>query len=218
MEQAVHGVSIATQTERLASYAQALDFGACETVVDAGESGANMRRPGIGKLLERIRRGEIARVVCVKLDRISRSAADLDQLVRLCVKHDVALVSLSEHVDTSTAAGRMFISLVGVFAQFERERIGERTSEALQHLRRSRKAYAPTPYGWKRVGDSLVREDREQRALKRMRAMRNGGVSLSAIARDLNARNIPPRRASAWDHSAVRSVLTSRMASEAVAA
>jgi site-specific DNA recombinase len=218
MEQAVHGVSIATQTERLASYAQALDFGACETVVDAGESGANMRRPGIGKLLERIRRGEIARVVCIKLDRISRSAADLDQLVRLCVKHDVALVSLSEHVDTSTAAGRMFISLVGVFAQFERERIGERTSEALQHLRRNRKAYGPTAFGWRRVGDMLKPDAREQRIVARMRALLDGGASLRSIAQDLNERGVRPPRGKSWGHSNVRAVLRSRIACEAVAA
>lgn len=65
-----------------------------------------------------------------------RSIRDLCQLVELCVEHDVALVSAGETLDTSTAAGRMVVHMLGVVAQWEREAIGERTREALAAKKR----------------------------------------------------------------------------------
>ena len=82
-------------------------------------------------LLERVRNGEIERIVVAKLDRLTRGIRDLCNLVELCVEYDVALVSASESLDTSSAAGRMVVHMLGVFAQWEREAIAERTREAL---------------------------------------------------------------------------------------
>jgi site-specific DNA recombinase len=74
-------------------------------------------------------------------------------------------VSASESIDTGTAAGRMIVNMFGVVAQWEREAIAERTSDALTHKRRQRQAYAPTPFGYRRDGDRLIEQPRQQAAL-----------------------------------------------------
>lgn len=107
-------------------------------------------------MLDQMKRGLVARIVVSKLDRLTRSVRDLAELTDLCAKHDVALVSVGETLDTSTAAGRMVVNMLGVVAAWEREAIGERTASALAHKRRRRIAYGPTPFGFRRQGKSLM--------------------------------------------------------------
>jgi site-specific DNA recombinase len=135
-EQAEQGLSLDAQTARIAAYCAAMEFPVSEVIRDAGASAKTLQRPGMSALLERIRNGEIERIVVAKLDRLTRSVRDLCNLVELCVEHDVALVSASESLDTSSAAGRMVVHMLGVVAQWEREAIGERTREALAAKKR----------------------------------------------------------------------------------
>ncbi|MGA8097517.1 MAG: recombinase family protein, partial [Candidatus Cybelea sp.] len=65
--------------------------------------------------------GRIARVVVLKLDRLTRSMRDLAELLELFTKADAGLVSVSENLETSSACGRMFVNLLGVMAQWQRE-------------------------------------------------------------------------------------------------
>jgi DNA invertase Pin-like site-specific DNA recombinase len=161
-DQSAEGVSLAAQEARIAAYCAAMGWAVSETIRDAGESAKSLKRPGIATTLDAIRRGVVGRIVVAKLDRLTRSVRDLADLIDLCAKHDVALVSVGETLDTSTAAGRMVVNMLGVVAAWEREAIGERTATALAHKRRHRTAYGPTPFGFVRVGDALVPEPQEQ--------------------------------------------------------
>ncbi|MGB6950913.1 MAG: recombinase family protein, partial [Candidatus Cybelea sp.] len=111
-DQAREGVSLDAQEARIGAYALAMGFSVSETVRDAGESAKSLNRPGIASLLERVRAGGIERIVVAKLDRLTRSVRDLGELIDLCAKHGVALVSIGETLDTSTAAGRMVVNML----------------------------------------------------------------------------------------------------------
>ena len=80
-------------------------------------------------MLDAVNRGLVERIVVAKLDRLTRSVRDLDELINLFAKHAVALVSIGETLDTSTATGRMMVNLLGMISQWEREAIGERTAD-----------------------------------------------------------------------------------------
>ncbi len=69
------------------------------------------------ELLASMQRGEISALYVAKLDRLCRNLSDLLAVVHLCEKHDVALVSASEQIDTGTPAGRMMLSMLGAFAE-----------------------------------------------------------------------------------------------------
>ncbi len=84
-----------------------------------------MRRPALDQLLYKLRPGDA--VVVYKLDRIARSMKDLLLILERIEAAGASFVSLTETIDTATPAGRMMIHILGAFAEFERELIGERT-------------------------------------------------------------------------------------------
>jgi len=216
-DQAREGVSLSAQEARIASYCAAMGWAVSETVRDAGESAKSLKRPGIATVLGFVRGGLVGRIVVAKLDRLTRSVRDLADLIDLCAKHDVALVSVGETLDTSTAAGRMVVNMLGVVAAWEREAIGERTSTALAHKRQQRTAYGPTPFGYVRVGDALVPEPNEQDALNEAARMDRLGASFREIAAYLTERGAKPHRGQRWYASSVRATLRSKMATEPAA-
>ena len=125
-------------------------------------------------------------------------------------------MSVSESIDTGSAAGRMITNLLGVLAQFERQQIGERTAFALAHKRSRRDAYGRVPFGWRRNGDTLEADDAEQQALRQIRLMEAEGQSYRKIAGWLTAHGFKPKQgASVWHPASVRSILLSKMNLEA---
>lgn len=213
-EQATRGVSLAAQEARIDAYAAAMGWTLSEVVCDAGESAKSLRRPGIAKILEAVRRSEVERVVVLKLDRCTRSVRDLADVLDLFAKHDVALVSVSEHLDTGSASGRLVLNVMATVAQWEREAIAERTATALSHKRRERTVYGPTPFGYVREGVTLVEDDREQAALREAVRLDRQGASFREIAAVLTARGVTPKRSKTWHAASVRAMLRSRIVSE----
>jgi site-specific DNA recombinase len=217
-DQATEGVSLNAQEARIGAYCAAMGFDVSEVIRDAGESAKSLQRPGMATVLAGIRDGSIERVVVLKLDRLTRSMRDLANLLELFPKANAALVSVTENLDTASACGRMFVNLLGLMAQWERERIGENTATALSHKRQRRTAYGVTPFGFKRVEDALIPEPREQAALDEAARMDRAGASFREIAARLTEIGVMPHRGKAWHASSVRAMLRSRIAMETPAA
>ncbi len=116
---------------------------------DKGYSGKNTDRPQFQAMLQAIRKGEIKRVICYKLDRCSRSILDFSNLIEELQQHNVEFVSCTEKFDTSTPIGRAMLSICIVFAQLERETIQQRISDSY-HARNKRGFYmgGPVPFGF----------------------------------------------------------------------
>ena len=126
-EQAQEGFSIRAQEQKLKEFANVKDWSIYNIYIDEGISGKNItERPAITRLIEDIKAGHIKNVLVFKLDRLTRSVADLVYLIDLFKAHQCDFNSLMESIDTGTASGRMFIKIIGIFAEFERENISER--------------------------------------------------------------------------------------------
>ncbi|HEV3092339.1 MAG TPA: recombinase family protein [Candidatus Cybelea sp.] len=211
-EQGTEGVSLKAQCARIAAYCNAMDWLPREIITDAGQSAKTLRRPGMAKVLADVRRGSISRVVIFRLDRITRSTRDLADLIELFWSFNTSLVSVSESLDTETAAGRLVVNMLGVVAQWEREAIAERTAEALAHKRRNGLVYGRTPFGFRRIDDRLVRDEVQQHALRKARAMRSAGDSLRRIAAELEAMQVTSNNGAArWHPQTVKAILNSQM-------
>ena len=89
-------------------------------------SGARDDRPGLAALLDYVRPGDT--VVVWKLDRLGRNMIHILQTVKELTDHGITLVSTTDGIDSSTAAGRMMIGVLGSLAEYERELIKERTA------------------------------------------------------------------------------------------
>src|SRR6266702_1160252 len=98
---------------------------------DGGLSGASLDRPALQKLLADVRAGKITIVVVYKVDRLTRSLADVGKLVELFDQHQVSFVSVTQSFNTTSSMGRLTLNVLLSFAQFEREVIGERVRDKI---------------------------------------------------------------------------------------
>jgi DNA invertase Pin-like site-specific DNA recombinase len=213
-EQATSGVSLEAQESRIRAYAVAIGREFDEVIVDAGVSAKTLVRPGMSRVLAGVRDGSIGTVIALKLDRLTRSTRDLGDLLEIFKRSGAALVSISESLDTETAAGRMVVNMLGVVAQWEREAIAERTAIALGHKREQRTVYGSTPFGYRREGERLVADDAQHAALRTIREMLAAGASLRQVAARLTDDGVPPPRGRAWYGSSVRAIANSRIYTE----
>lgn len=106
---------------------------------DGGYTGGHLERPGMQALLADIEAGKIDCVVVYKVDRLSRSLLDFARLIGLFERHEVSLVSVTQHFNTSDPVGRLTLHILLSFAQFERELIAERTRDKMRAARRKGK-------------------------------------------------------------------------------
>ncbi len=180
-----------------------------DLIQDAGESAKTLKRSGMERLLSLVDSGSVTVVIIAKLDRLTRSVRDLGHLLERFQKHGVSLVSVAESLDTGTAAGRLVLNIMTSVSQWEREAIGERTRDALQHKRANRERVGTIPYGYRLGADGVHLEplQSEQRVLTRVREMRTAGNTLREIADALNGEKTPTRRGSPWRREYVHGIL-----------
>jgi DNA invertase Pin-like site-specific DNA recombinase len=113
--------------------ARALAEAGCKRVFEEKASGGRWERPELHRMLDQLRDGDT--VVVWKLDRLSRSLKDVLHLMDRIASAGAGFRSLTEAIDTTTAAGRMMMQMVGSFAEFERAMIRERTTAGLAQAR-----------------------------------------------------------------------------------
>jgi DNA invertase Pin-like site-specific DNA recombinase len=121
------------QDQDTATQVQALKKAGAERIFQEHASGGRWDRPELHKLLDQLRAGDV--LVVWKLDRLSRSLKDLLHLLDELNTKGAGFMSITEHIDTTTPAGRMMLQMVGAFAEFEREMIRERTRAGLETAR-----------------------------------------------------------------------------------
>ena len=203
--QAETGISLEAQEAKLRALASLNDYVLADLICDEGESGRSLRRPGAQAVLRMVRRGEVDAVLVARLDRLTRSVRDLVDLIELCNRKGVALVSAQESLNTGTAAGRMVVHMLGVVAQWQREDISERTTQALAHIRAQGRRAGTVPYGYVADEDGRLTEDpAEQDDLAELRRLRATGLSLRATAAELTAQGRRNRNGGPWHATSVR--------------
>lgn len=179
---------------------------------DEGLSGklAPERRPGLAACLAALRAKQADGLIVAKLDRMSRSIIDVVQTVAEFDRKGWALISVAENIDTKSAMGRMFVHMLAVLGQLERELISERTRDALAQLAREgkrRSRYAPLGFAFDQDGRTVPAPN-EQPALATIAAIRAKGHGPRTIARTLNEAGIRnPRSGGLWHPSTVAGVL-----------
>lgn len=112
----------------------ALKEAGCQKFFEETASGGRWDRPQLHKLLDHLRPGD--KLVVWKLDRLSRSLKDLLVILERVEKAEAGFRSLTENVDTTTSSGRAMMQMLGVFAEFERAMIKERTDAGLKEARK----------------------------------------------------------------------------------
>lgn len=154
---------------------------------EEGVSAKNTDRPALQRLLADVRAGRIRAVIVTKLDRISRSLADLLDLMRFFEEHGVEFVSLRDNIDTSGPVGRFMLHILGAIAELERAITAERVTEDMKlRARRGKWNGGLPPYGRALVDGKLVVVPDEAATLHRMRLLLKEKRSWRGVAIALN--------------------------------
>jgi DNA invertase Pin-like site-specific DNA recombinase len=212
-QQANDGVSLQAQREKVEGFARLYDYELVAVIEDAGASAKTLDRDGLQDALGRLESGEASALIVAKLDRLTRSVADLATLIEGHFSR-FALVSVGEQIDTSTAAGRLVLNVLMSVAQWEREAISERTKTALQHKKRAGERVGSIPYGYCLGADSVTLETdaEEQEIISAVQELHSAGLSLCKIAAQLTANGYKSRGGGAFHHQTVKNILTAQKA------
>lgn len=197
-EQATHGVSLDAQIASCRAYCLMARLDVVDVLTEGGVSAsiALKERPEGARLLQALQRKRAAHVVAYKLDRLFRDAADALNQTRDWDKAGIAmhLVDVGgQTINTSTAMGRMFLTMMAGFAELERNLISERTTFALQRKKDQGQVVGKVPYGWRRNGDRLEPVEEEQAVRRQVLELHANGYAPHTMAKMLDALGVVSR-------------------------
>lgn len=125
---------VSTDDQKLEAQLDALEAAGAERTYSDKITGSAKTRPQLDLMIDQLRDGDV--VVVTKYDRLARSLRDLLDIVEAVAARGAGFRSLAEDIDTTTPAGRLVFHVFASIAQFERERISERTKEGLAAARK----------------------------------------------------------------------------------
>ncbi len=174
---------VSTTDQKLDRQLDNLKAAGYEKIYTEKMTGTKASRPALDEMMRSLRSGDV--LIVDSFSRLSRSTKDLLELIDTLQQQDVQLISLKENLDTTTATGKMMLTMLSALSQFERDLIAERTSEGLKA------AKARGHVG----GRPKVNEEKVKHAMKLIDkdvsisdAAKATGVSTSTISRRIAAR------------------------------
>lgn len=154
-DQVREGFSLSEQEERLRKLCDYKEYDIIDVYIDEGISAKDTNRPHFQRMLNDVKNGRINRIVAYKLDRVTRSIKDLEELVQFLETYNCSLECAVEEINTSNANGRFFVRMLTVLSQLEIERCSERTIVGLDGALKAK--HTPIcPYGFKKENKCLV--------------------------------------------------------------
>jgi len=196
-EQSREGISMDMQASKIRTYTTLNDLNLVGIIDDSGLSAKSIKgRPGVQRVLDLVKARKIDAVVVYKLDRLARNTVECLEMAKIMDKSGVALHSITEKLDTQSALGRFFFTLVASLAEMERGIISERTAAALAQKRaRCEKTGGSCPYGYTVDGEGrLLPNLEEQKAIHRIRELRRKGFAYQRIVEQLTSEGIYTRK------------------------
>ncbi len=184
--QATDGVSLDAQRAKIEAWAMLNDYDLKAVHVDAGISGKKTKnRPGLQAALNDCAKGDA--LVVYSLSRLSRSIRDTMDISDYLSKTGADLVSLSEKIDTTSAAGKMVFRMLSVMAQFESDQISERVKFGMGYKKSQGGSMGNAEFGFcVNEAGKLVEHESEQLIITTIKEYREAGMSLRTIVSRLD--------------------------------
>lgn len=201
-----HSASIETQLEICRKHAAHAGFKIVGEYADRELSGATMDRPGLQEAMAAVckHRGVL---VFYSLSRLARSVKDALAITEKLQKCGAEICSVTEKIDTTSPQGKLFFCMMAAFAQFEREVIAQRTSDAmLRHQAAGWRMGRHAPYGYRLSGDRLAPDAEEQKVVRKIVELANEGLSPQRISTKL-AQAGTPARGKQWHKATIAKIL-----------
>ena len=191
-DQAREGFSLGEQKEKLLQLCKFKEYDVFKIYEDAGISAKDIKnRPAFQEMLADMKKGKINYIVAYKLDRVTRSVRDLEELISVLEKHNTYLVCDRDDVNTSTANGRFFVRMLTVLSQLEIEIVSERTKFGLNGAIKSGHLPGKIPLGYKKdLNKKTVIDETTKDIVIRIFNMYLEGKSYQQISNILNKEKV----------------------------
>ena len=210
-DQAREGFSLGEQKEKLLQLCAFKEYEVFKVYEDAGISAKDIQhRPAFQEMLQDMRDGKINYIVAYKLDRVTRSVRDLEELILELEKYNCYLVCDRDDVNTSTANGRFFVRMLTVLSQLEIEIVSERTKFGLNGAIKSGHIPGQRPFGYKSADDKRMVIDNATRPyVEKIFDMYLEGKSFQQIANYFKENNIYPKKK--WKDTTIQKIIDNKI-------
>jgi DNA invertase Pin-like site-specific DNA recombinase len=203
-------LSMGMQEERIKLYCQMMGLELVDIIRERAVSAKIKlsKRPEGGKI-ERLLDNGITHIVALKLDRLFRNAVDALTHVEAWDKAGIALHLVDmggQSLNTGSSMGKMIVTMLAGFAEFERNVISERTGSALAFKKKSGMVYNHVPFGFVAQDGKLTQDAAEQATIARMTTLRGQGTSYNEIANLLNSEGVATKQGGTWRSQTVKNI------------
>ncbi|WP_052947707.1 recombinase family protein [Aneurinibacillus tyrosinisolvens] len=207
-EQAKEGYSIPAQKERLKQFVRSQDWSIYDYYLEEGFSAKDMNRPELRRMMEAVRSGKVDVVLVYRLDRLTRSVVDLYQLLDEFERYNVKFKSATEVYDTTSAIGRLFLTLVAALAQWERENLAERVRFGMEQMvYQKQRPGAPPPFGYNLENQMLVINREEETVVRHIFDRYINGAGMNKIAIECNRLGYRSKKGAGFTRATIHSIL-----------
>ncbi|MBX9955093.1 recombinase family protein [Peribacillus simplex] len=184
-EQAKEGYSLGAQKEKLEAFCFSQGWEIKKIYIEEGQSAKDTNRPQLKLLMNELDLFDVALVY--KLDRLSRSVADINELLQTFEKNGVSFKSATEPYDTTTAQGKLLINIFASLAQFEREQLAERVQMGMsKKANLGERNGGKAPFGYKLQDGKLIINEEEARYIRDIFRLYTSGKGMRTITLYLN--------------------------------
>jgi DNA invertase Pin-like site-specific DNA recombinase len=207
------------QEQLLSQFCQRKGYVEIVNLIDTDVSGGKLilERPA-GSKLSQIRKGDV--IICAKHDRMFRSLKDAVNTISDWFELGVSIYFLNlgeTPIDMKTPHTKFMLYMMMATAELEKDTISERTVKNLKFRKENGKTYSSAPYGYDNIGErgsngkiiegKLIANEAEQKIISYIKELKIFGMSLGAIATELNSRSTPSKKGGRWTAKTVRDVL-----------
>lgn len=203
-----NGHSLGEQKERMLKLCDYKDYEVYKVYEDAGISAKDMNRPAFQEMIQDIKDGKINKIIVYKLDRLTRSIKDLEEICTFLEENNCSLESMCEDINTSTANGKFFIRMLTILAQLEIERTSERTKFGMIGAVKKGHFVGRAPIGYDKQDKKLVINNIESEVIRRIFDYYIKGMAANAITKLLNEEKILNRK---WIPTLVDRILSNEI-------
>ena len=210
-DQAREGFSLGEQEEKLLQLCKFKELDVYKVYKDAGISAKDMEhRPQFQEMLKDMKEGKLNYIVAYKLDRITRSVRDLEELISVLEQYNCFLLCDRDDVNTSTANGRFFVRMLTVLSQLEIEIVSERTKFGLNGAIKSGHIPGQRPFGYKSAEDKRMVIDNATRPyVEKIFDMYLEGKSFQQIANYFKENKIFPKKN--WKDTTIQKIIDNKI-------
>lgn len=209
-DQSRFGHSLDEQEDRLKKLCEFKDYEIYKVYREEGVSAKDTNRPKFKEMIQDMKDGKINKIIVYKLDRLTRSIQDLENICKMLEEYNCDLESVAEEINTGNANGKFFIRMLTILAQLEIERTSERTKFGLIGAAKKGHISGQPALGYTKKDKSkkLVIDELEADVVKRIFSMYLEGSSVCHICETFNEENVLNRH---WATTTVDKILSNKI-------